>query len=37
MHWLGGGLSALFTAIALGFFIFAATVAIAIKAGTWRG
>jgi putative MATE family efflux protein len=36
MHWLGGGLSTLFTAMALAFFVYAATVAMAIKAGGWR-
>jgi Na+-driven multidrug efflux pump len=36
MHWLGGGLSALFTAIASALVAFGATIAIAIKAGAWR-
>jgi putative MATE family efflux protein len=33
MHWLGGRLSALFTAIALAFLVFGVAVAIATKAG----
>jgi putative MATE family efflux protein len=36
LHWLGGGLPSLFTAIALALAAFGTTVAIAIKAGAWR-
>jgi hypothetical protein len=35
-HWLGGGLTALFTAIAVAFVIYAGTMAVAIKAGAWQ-
>jgi putative MATE family efflux protein len=35
-RWLGGGLPALYAAIALAFVCFGATVALAIKAGAWR-
>jgi putative MATE family efflux protein len=36
LHWFGGGLVALFTAIALGLMAYGTTVAVAIKAGAWR-
>jgi putative MATE family efflux protein len=36
IHWLGGGLPALFTAIASAFVAFGIAVALAIKAGVWR-
>jgi Na+-driven multidrug efflux pump len=35
LHWFGGGLAALFTAIALGLAAYGTTVALAIKAGAW--
>jgi Na+-driven multidrug efflux pump len=35
-HWFGGGLSTVFTAIALAFVVYAAIVAAAIRAGAWR-
>jgi putative MATE family efflux protein len=36
IYWLGGGLSTLFTMIAVALITFGGTVAIAIKAGAWR-
>ncbi len=36
LHWLGGGLSGLFLAIALSLVIFGTTVVAAIRAGAWR-
>jgi putative MATE family efflux protein len=36
IHWFGGGLAALFVAIAVAFVIYGAMVAGAIKAGVWR-
>jgi putative MATE family efflux protein len=36
IHWLGGGLTGLFVAIAASFVVFAVTVAAAIRAGAWR-
>jgi putative MATE family efflux protein len=36
IHWFGGGLAALFAAMAVAFVIYGATVAGAIKAGAWR-
>jgi putative MATE family efflux protein len=36
LHWFGGGLTALFMAIALGLTAYGTTVALAIKAGAWR-
>jgi putative MATE family efflux protein len=35
-RWFGGGLSAVFTAIAVAFVLYAAIVAAAIRAGTWH-
>ena len=35
-HWSGGGLTTLFTAIAVAFVIYAGTMAVAIKAGAWQ-
>jgi putative MATE family efflux protein len=36
VHWLGGGLPALYAAIALAFAVYAAVNVAAIKAGSWR-
>ena len=36
IHWLGGGLPALFAAIALAFVVFATIQVAAIKAGSWQ-
>ena len=36
MHWFGGGLPALFAAIAIALVTFGLTVAAAIKAGAWE-
>jgi Na+-driven multidrug efflux pump len=36
IHWFGGGLPALFTAMAVALVVYGATVAGAIKAGAWR-
>jgi putative MATE family efflux protein len=36
IHWLGGGLSGLFLAIALSLVVFGTTVAVATRAGAWR-
>jgi putative MATE family efflux protein len=36
IHWLGGGLTALFVAIAVAMVVFGVTVAAAIRGGAWR-
>lgn len=36
IHWLGGGLAALFAVIAVALVVYGAAVAVAIKAGAWR-
>jgi putative MATE family efflux protein len=36
IHWLGGGLGAVFVAIAVSFVAYGATLAVAIRAGAWR-
>jgi len=35
-HWFGGGLAALFAAIAVAFMVYGSMMVAAIKAGTWR-
>lgn len=37
VHWLNGGLAAVYVAIASALVVFGATVALAMKAGAWRG
>jgi putative MATE family efflux protein len=37
IHWLGGGLPGLFVAIALSLVVYGTTVAVAVRAGAWRG
>jgi putative MATE family efflux protein len=36
IHWLGGGLGALFVAMALAFVVFGVTLTLAVKRGAWR-
>jgi hypothetical protein len=36
IHWFGGGLPALFTAIAVALVVYGTMVAGAVKAGAWR-
>jgi putative MATE family efflux protein len=36
IHWLGGGLGAVFVAIAVSFVVYGVTLAAAIRAGAWR-
>lgn len=35
IHWFGGGLPGLFTAIAAALVVYGTTVAVAVKAGSW--
>jgi putative MATE family efflux protein len=37
IHWLGGGLAALWVVIALAFVLFGVTLASAVRGGAWRG